>query len=299
MPRAVSLSSTAAIRIALARTSAAGEADGAPLGTVPVPGSGSGEPSPVPVPGPGGGLSTGGWGGVCTGGWGCLDGPGRPPPGWAGEPGRGRPACEESDTSGEGDGEELGLGDALLPLWSASIRSALSIPARPCRPPATPGPATVPPSGSAAVPCRSAEREGAGFTSSSPTLMQPAQAATASEAATQPAIRPGTEGPERGDPDDSDGGGRGDGEEGERGEDDAEDAEDEEDGRIGGVRADNWRTNGTSGARYGSPRRGRGKVFHCSTAFWRRGHARTRSQVSGGTLSPSGGQAYTMAMCWK
>jgi predicted Zn-dependent protease with MMP-like domain len=95
--------------------------------------------------------------------------------------------------------------------------------------------------------------------------MQPAQAATASEVAIQPAIRPGTDAPEdreapddpdeSADPDSGGSGGRG----------------DAEDGRIGGIcgiRADNWRTNGTSEARYGAPPgwRGRVSLLNCLSA---------------------------------
>ncbi|MFD7897475.1 hypothetical protein [Streptomyces sp. NPDC059743] len=168
--------------VKLVRMSAAGDADGDSCGFV---GSGSGS-------GAGSGLCAGGWLREGAGRVGSLDGTDSLPGGVGFFPGCGRSPFEGL---GEGVSAELGLGDAplSLPPFPPPTPSAPPSSVRPCQACGAPGPEPVPPSGSAAEPWRSAERDGAGFPSSSPTLIQPADAATASEVTIQTAKRPGAD----------------------------------------------------------------------------------------------------------
>lgn len=158
--------------IAPARTSGADDAGGGSVGSL---GGGVGLT--------GGGSDGDGCGCGCDG---CSEG--EPPPcvgpGPPGGCGRRRPG------PALGPAVPLGLGDAPAP---AAPPSDVAEPPRPtlaCRPPGTP----CPPSGSATVPRRSVVERGAGFPpSSSLTLIQPAEAATASAVAIQTAKRPGAD----------------------------------------------------------------------------------------------------------
>ncbi|MGX1504600.1 UNVERIFIED_CONTAM: hypothetical protein RKD43_003225 [Streptomyces graminofaciens] len=98
-----------------------------------------------------------------------------------------RPAAEGA---GPAEAERLGEGEALPPFPSGAREES---PPPAC--PACPSGSTCPPSGSAPVPRRSADELGAGFPPppSSLTLIQPAEARTAREAAIQTAVRPGAD----------------------------------------------------------------------------------------------------------
>ncbi|MFI5758224.1 hypothetical protein [Streptomyces sp. NPDC051569] len=169
------------------RMSAAGDADGG--SGVGFGGSGSGC-----GPGSGSGACDTGAEGGGAGRVGSFGGTGSAG-GGTGLPGPGRASF---DCSGEGAAAELGLGDAFSPWSSGPVPAAGdAFPVRSRRPPDTPtpapAPALVPPSGSAATPCRSTGLTGVGLPASSPTLMQPPEAATASDVTIQTARRPGTD----------------------------------------------------------------------------------------------------------
>ena len=157
--------------IAPARTSGADDAGGGSVGSL---GGGVGLT--------GGGSDGEGCGCGCEG---CAEGEAPPRVGSVPRGGCGR-CCAGPAL---GPAVPLGLGDAPAPPAPPSDASE-PWPTLACRPPGTP----CPPSGSATVPRRSVVERGAGFPpSSSLTLIQPAEAATASAVAIQTAERPGAD----------------------------------------------------------------------------------------------------------
>jgi hypothetical protein len=170
------MSCPSARRSAPARTSGADEADGGSVGSL----------------GWGVGLAGGGSGGSL--GWfGAGGGSAGDAPPRVGEGFGGWGRCPPPVGFAAAGADPLGSGEASAPSLpcapSVSLPSDPAFPPRACRPPAA-----CPPSDSATDPRLSTDELGAGFPpSSSLTLIQPAEAATASEAAIQTAKRPGTD----------------------------------------------------------------------------------------------------------